>query len=340
VKSKNNQDTLSNRQRDDALDFVKGFLVEIMVVYHVLNYCFSIRHPALIYIDFVTGSFVFITGYIASSIYVTKYNDNSKKIVTRLAVRGFKLLSLFLIINFIVYCLSLKNYDGYEFTIENFWKNIGVILFRGSAEVSVFELLVPIAYTLILSSIMMRLLKKRTLITAVVIPFVGISTVLKQDNYFNMYFVSIGLAGLVAGYFAQYIQNYRGVIWTKLLSSGGIIAYCIIITIFGRDNLILYILGIMSVLFVVYSLPIDIFKVTSICKWVIFLGKYSLVCYLAQILFLQLIHHLFTNQMITISSAFIFFMATNIGLSILCNLIQSLRNYNGGINRIYLAVFG
>ena len=47
------ENTIAQNNRDAALDFVKGFLVEIMVIYHIINYYFDIRPQILLYIDFV-----------------------------------------------------------------------------------------------------------------------------------------------------------------------------------------------------------------------------------------------------------------------------------------------
>ena len=57
-----------SRSRDSGLDFLKGFLVLVMVVHHSLEYFLGPRYPVIKYFDFVTGAFVFVAGFIVSSI--------------------------------------------------------------------------------------------------------------------------------------------------------------------------------------------------------------------------------------------------------------------------------
>ncbi|HEY1462593.1 MAG TPA: hypothetical protein VGF44_04170, partial [Terriglobales bacterium] len=50
--------------RNPALDFTKGFLVLLMVVYHWFNYFVGPQAGVYKYIRFLTPSFIFITGFI------------------------------------------------------------------------------------------------------------------------------------------------------------------------------------------------------------------------------------------------------------------------------------
>src|SRR5437868_74126 len=52
------------RKRDSHFDFLKGFLVVIMVGHHTLEFFAGLSHPLIKYLDFVTGGFVFAAGFL------------------------------------------------------------------------------------------------------------------------------------------------------------------------------------------------------------------------------------------------------------------------------------
>lgn len=332
--------TPAHTSRDTALDFLKGFLVEIMVIYHIFNYYFEVRPPILLYIDFVTGSFVFISGYLVSSVYQTKYRDNLRKMFFRLFYRGGKLLLLFLLINFAIYSAAIKNYNGYEFKMDQLLANLGSILLAGSAKISAFELLVPIAYTLLLSSILVIISTRALIILPTIALILCVSLFVNQDHFFNLYYISIGLCGVAVGFFSQFIQRSSLTTRAKFLSIVSVSIYYLIISLWGRNNILPYIFGIVSVLFCVYSfasmftsknMVIDIFTV---------LGKYTLICYLAQILFLQILYRSIGGSVSTAISLSIAFVATNLFLYSLCRVIKRLCSTNKYIDKAYLLFFG
>ena len=62
------------KSRNSALDFTKGALVLFMVLYHSLNYFRLDRGgPYLTYLRFLSPSFIFISGFLITHIYRSKY---------------------------------------------------------------------------------------------------------------------------------------------------------------------------------------------------------------------------------------------------------------------------
>ena len=59
--------------RNPALDFTKGALVLIMVLYHWANYFLNLSWTFYRYLHFLTPSFIFITGFMVSNVYLSKY---------------------------------------------------------------------------------------------------------------------------------------------------------------------------------------------------------------------------------------------------------------------------
>src|SRR5215471_235911 len=95
--------------RDLILDFVKGILVIVMVIYHVMNVFSTASPEAFGYIRFVSGSFIFISGYIISVFYEQRFQTDGTSTSKRLAVRGLKILFIFTILNIFINLTGLKN---------------------------------------------------------------------------------------------------------------------------------------------------------------------------------------------------------------------------------------
>src|SRR5258708_615613 len=88
-------------QRIAALDFTKGALVLIMVVYHWLNYFYRPQGDVYKYLRFLTPSFIFITGFLVSNVYLSKYGVTDPRLPRRLIQRGLKILGVFVVLNVI-----------------------------------------------------------------------------------------------------------------------------------------------------------------------------------------------------------------------------------------------
>src|SRR5271167_4696572 len=86
-------------QRISALDFTKGALVLIMVLYHWINYFIGADWAYYQYLRFLTPSFIFITGFMVSNVYLAKYDPADPRLWRRLFTRGLKLLVIFLVLN-------------------------------------------------------------------------------------------------------------------------------------------------------------------------------------------------------------------------------------------------
>src|SRR4051812_8978697 len=63
--------TPQKSKRVPALDFTKGALVLIMVLYHWMNYFIRADGDVYKYLRFLTPSFIFITGFLVSQVYLS-----------------------------------------------------------------------------------------------------------------------------------------------------------------------------------------------------------------------------------------------------------------------------
>ena len=71
----------------------------IMVLYHWLNYFVSPSGAWYKYLRFLTPSFIFITGFFISNIYLPKYKATDSRLPKRLLSRGLKLVAIFVSLN-------------------------------------------------------------------------------------------------------------------------------------------------------------------------------------------------------------------------------------------------
>src|SRR5271169_3039523 len=89
----------SSPGRIAALDFTKGALVLFMVLYHWLNYFLGLHGSIYRYLRFLPPSFIFITGFLISNAYLSKYAISDPRLPKRLIVRGLKILGIFVFLN-------------------------------------------------------------------------------------------------------------------------------------------------------------------------------------------------------------------------------------------------
>jgi peptidoglycan/LPS O-acetylase OafA/YrhL len=322
--------------RDLNLDFVKGFLVICMVMYHTISYFTTAGYDGTKYVRFVTGSFIFISGYIVAVFYQKKFELNKIKICRRLLTRGLKLLLIFTFLNITINLLGIQSHKLIHYKIELYLMNLGSIYIKGNSIYAVFQIIVPIAYLLLLSPILLIFQKWRKTII-IVTSILLLAHVAFNIASFNLYGLLIGLVGLSFGLIGinheTYAIKFKSII---------IIMFCI--TIFMMEyfdrNIISYAIGIMIILKLVY----DFSKTQDLAKYfnklVVLLGQYSLLSYLMQIFFLQSIYQLFIKQRFDLGyEAFVIFVITNIFLILLCLLLDLLRSKFRLIDKSYKLIF-
>src|SRR6266404_7039789 len=109
--------TSSKGSRLPALDFTKGALVLIMVLYHWLNYFFGPTDNR--YLRFLTPSFIFISGFLISNIYLSKYGISDPHLPKRLIQRGLKVFGVFVLLNVTRILLVRGNFPSQAPSIDS-----------------------------------------------------------------------------------------------------------------------------------------------------------------------------------------------------------------------------
>ncbi len=322
--------------RDLNLDFVKGFLVVCMVIYHTINYFTNPACDGTKFLRFVTGAFIFISGYIVAVFYKKKFELDKKQICKRLVTRGLKLLLIFTFLNIVINLLGIQTHKSIQYDIEFFLMDLYDIYIEGSSRYAIFPIIVPIAYLLFLSPFLLIVQIWRKIIITVTAILLS-AYVAFSINYFNLYGLLIGLVGLSAGLMGinhnLYKIKYRSIIFFIFCAVAFMMKY------FDR-NIISYSIGIMIIVKLIYdfSTTQDLTKLFN--KLIILLGQYSLISYIMQIFFLQILYQLFIKQRFDLGyEALIISVATTIFLILLCLFLDLLRNKFKFVNRSYKLIF-
>ena len=280
--------------RNPALDFTKGALVLFMVLYHWLNYFVSAQGFYYRYLRFLTPSFIFITGFIVSHIYLAKYGAASRMLPGRLLLRGVKLLGIFLLLNAVRAMVMPGSGISNVLSVEWLTSNLAPFLatenqMAGSGRSAAFLILIPISYLLLSSAGLVLFGRLHNYAIHVVgglfLAGVFLLNLLGAKNAF-LELVSVGLLGVLLGYVsADVIANMTRHPYLFLTAYLG---YLIAIT--SWDIIYpLQVVGVFLTVVLIYTLGARDHEPGWFVQQVILLGKYSLFGYITQIAILQLL---------------------------------------------------
>lgn len=271
-----------------ALDFTKGVLVLIMVLYHWMNYFVIADGSVYKYLRFLTPSFIFITGFLISHVYLSRCKTGLR-IPQRLLLRGFKLLGIVLGLNLALSMVHLTSATRLTVLSQG---NLLSAYLTGTASVA-FSVLVPIAYLLILSAGLVIVSAYFSYICHAVCAVSVACAVLCESTGINSGYLSIfsiGTIGLSIGGIPlariNRLMRHPLPIWLAYLM------YLAAITFWDAIYL-LQLVGVCLSLSVIYWFAYCVGREeepSRIRKMMILLGQYSLYAYLGQIIILQVLH--------------------------------------------------
>jgi len=316
-----------------ALDFTKGALVFIMVLYHWLNYFISVEGTGYRYLRFLTPSFIFITGFFVSYVYLRKYKTGDPRLWKRLLDRGLKLAAVFAALNLLI-GLALKSAGPSP--LKDWHLYVSGVSADGKAA---FAVLLPISYLLILSAALVQV--KRlwsqafhaacvlSIAAALLLDFHGTSNG-------HLQLISIGLLGTSIGFLSiDRINSISRHPWLLLLAYGG---YLTALTLW-TERYPLQIAGVCLSLLVIYTAGCRFERPAAVRQCVDLVGRYSLLGYIVQIAFLQVLARAAHR------------MGSGYGVAVLCfgialtltiasvAMMDRLRARNAVANRLYSAIF-
>jgi peptidoglycan/LPS O-acetylase OafA/YrhL len=331
-------------QRIPALDFTKGALVLIMVLYHWVNYFIGPQWKYYEYLRFLTPSFIFISGFMISHVYLSKYAAADHRLSKRLFTRGMKLLAIFVVLNLfrgvIVPVLGTDVVAQHLPSLAELFTvfvsgNFQVV---GTKLVS-FPILVPISYLLMLSGVLVVPYRfyRPTFGLACALFLLSIFLLgLSGNRSFNVEFIAIGLLGVLAGFIPAtsigVIGRYR------YLLACAYLLYLTAITIWNVPFLLL-IVGVLLSLTIIYLIGDQGSESGVVQSEVNLLGKYSLLGYISQVAILQILsagfHRVNLGSAALPVSFLLAFMLT-IGS---VEAVDRARAKSASVDRLYKAVF-
>jgi peptidoglycan/LPS O-acetylase OafA/YrhL len=334
----------SKAQRNPALDFTKGTLVLLMVLYHWINYFVGPQWEYYFYIRFLTPSFIFITGFMISNVYLSKYAAADPRLAKRLFTRGLKLMAVFVVLNvarsFVVPVLS----TGVLVANPLAPKNLFIIFISGNVpavggKLIAFSILVPISYLLMFSGALMipyRFYKYT--FHAVCMLLLSSILVLRLIGEMSPYLeaLTIGMLGVLTGFIP--INKINSFVRHSWLLAFAYLCYLIAITIWNVPFPLL-IVGVTLSLLVIYLVGISGGESGITRSEVILLGKYSLLGYISQIAILQILsaslHH-FDGGVAVLGISFVGAFALTIAS---VEIVNRARARASSMDRLYKAVF-
>ncbi|MGA2251808.1 hypothetical protein [Terracidiphilus sp.] len=331
-------------QRIHALDFTKGALVLIMVLYHWINYFIGIQWKYYFYLRFLTPSFIFITGFLISHIYLSKYSAKDPSLWKRLVTRGLKLVAIFFVLNLarnLVVPLLGTGTVGQGFLSL---ANLFIVFVSGNlptfgTKLVSFSILVPISYVLILSGLLIFPFRRyrRTFHIACLVLLASIAT-LEIFGYvsYNLEYVAIGMMGVLSGFMLiEMLNNVTRHLWILAVAYAG---YAIAITVWNVSFPLL-VAGVILNLLVLYVIG-AYGNDTGLAKnEVILLGKYSLFGYISQVAILQALSAGFQRMHLGFAALPVSFLAALVLTIASVEAIDRARARFTSVNRLYKAVF-
>lgn len=325
-------------ERIHEIDFTKGILIIFMVLYHSLNYL-SYGSSRYNYLAFLPPSFIMISGFIITHIYLPKYGSDTKKLNTRLVVRSLKLFLIFIFLNLLARMIFSVNHYGIPLNFDVFYKEWFAIYLVGSTRMLSFEILLPISYILLISTFVLRLQSAtRYFISffAIIIFSVCILTKYYDHSIYNLNMVSFGVIGMLIGQLPINLINGFAISGIKLLFL--CVLYVGLASIFG-DTYIMQMFFTVTSLLIIYAVGIRTDLSNWLPKQTILLGQYSLLSYIIQILYLQLLFFVFKYLDIDKTNTILTFTTINILMWGTVFIVNHARQKYRYIDLLYKVVF-
>jgi hypothetical protein len=327
-------------RRIAALDFTKGALVLFMVLYHWLNY-FARPELDYRYLRFLPPSFIFITGFLISHLYLSGPAVDMS-VSKRLLTRAVKLVMVFGVLNVARAAVLAALSSGSAATDRLTVANILSVFIVGpdvADKVMSFYILIPISYLLMLSAALLwcyqsfryvfHLTSALLLVAVAVLSVEGIHSQ-------NLEFVAIGMLGVLAGFLR--IDTINRIAGQQYVLALLYVAYVAAITRWNTPFALL-VPGVCLTLLVIYRMGFGDVEGDWLRRHVSLLGKYSLFGYVAQIAILQVmsagLRHVGAGQSVLLVSFVLAFASTMIAVE----LVDRFKARSIIVNRLYRAAF-
>jgi hypothetical protein len=306
-----------------------------MVAYHAINYS-AYRPLGFRYLAFLPPSFILITGFLVGQVYATKYNADSWKPYVRLAIRGLKLLLLFTIFN-LLNCIFLERnlLDG----LLEFAERSTVIFLSGNGRTGIFEVLLPIAYFLLLAPALLWFRFRfpgSVAVVTIIIFLVCLSLEMNGKSYKNLVLLSAGFIGVALGLITMDSIDRLAKSWFLVVPLYAAYRFA---DYFLGEPYLLQMAGVVVTVLTLYACALRFVSVPWLGTEVVTFGQYSLFAYLAQIALLRAVVKIAGGRPGSWLGVICIASITTALLFVSVGLLHSLRQRSKLGDKLYRAVF-
>ena len=326
------------RPRIEELDMAKGVLVVLMVVYHTFNYSTDYT-LGFKYLPFLPPSFILITGFLIGRLYLRRNTIVRSGASMRLLLRGLRLVAIFTLLNLLAQVVGRNKPSGpageFGFSFFDYWFEIYVL----GSPAAAFDVLLPIAYLLILAPVLLLLARASRLIPLIVaLAAVTASVTLELwgEPCANLTLLSAGFLGVVVGSFGGDILRF-GRYWP--IAVAAYVGYTLIVRSTGQ-TVAMQLSGASLAVAAIFSICAALGTNGFLRQRVVTLGRHSLLSYIFQIAFLQALSRLI-GRYVPWSAPFILEMIfVLVAMICVIEVTHWLRNQNRLFAAVHDAVLG
>ena len=329
-------------KRKVCFDFVKGYFVLAMAVYHWMNYCIIGHDLVYKYVDYVSEGFIFFSGYLCGEVYFYRFKENKIGVIKRLGIRSVKIFCLFVFLNVIIYTFlggargSSGDISVYGVFVQRFYD----VFIVGDDSLMAFEILLPISYMLALCPLFFFSFRVTLSFFILILVYLFVANIGGVPASYNAKALMIGFGGICTSMLLNHISCKRAVYINAVSIIMAIVYFAIFVPF-------IHISGIMVKYVEINIVVLNLIIVChALCKRSLFvselsmLGKFSLLLYLFQILYLQIVslflvqkNSYFTGEVLGV---LLLLLLTS---SLLCRAVSFGRRISPIFDRMYMIVF-
>jgi hypothetical protein len=309
-----------------------------------MNYFMVLGWTYYRYLHFLTPSFIFITGFMISNVYLSKYAAADPRLSKRLFTRGLKLMAIFVVLNLVrIFVVSEL---GTGFLVRNPLdpRNIFAIFVSGNLPVTggklvSFSILVPISYLLMFSGALMlpfRFYRYTFHVVCALLLMCILILGLTGGQSPNVESITIGMLGVLLGFMP--IKTINDFVRHPYALAFAYLCYTIAVTIWDVPFPLL-VVGVFLSLMLIYLIGASGSESGTIRREVILLGKYSLLGYISQVAILQMLSAGFRHVNLGVAVLGISFFAAVALTIVSVEVVDRARARKKSIDRLYKAVF-
>jgi peptidoglycan/LPS O-acetylase OafA/YrhL len=326
------------KPRIDALDMTKGVLVLLMVLYHTLNYSTDYTR-GFAYLPFLPLSFILITGFLIGHLYLRSGFTVRPGSSMRSLLRGLRLVAIFTVLNLLAQVVGRHKPSGpageIGISFFDYWFEIYVL----GDPIAAFEVLLPIAYLLMLVPVLLLLAQASRWIPLIVALAALTASILMErwdEACGNLTLLSAGFLGVMIGSLGGPILRL-GRYWPIAIAAYGAYALALRSTV---QTVAMQLVGALLAVAAIFSMCAALGTHGFTRRRVVALGKYSLLSYIFQIAFLQILSRVIGRHAPWRAVFFLQMIAVVVAMMCFVELTNWLRRQNRSFAVVYNVVLG